>query len=224
MTRLDSLTAIFGGTFDPPHLGHRAAVAGLFGLASRVIVIPSPSPPHKPTSASAEHRAAMTRLAFGPGPDLPGPVEISELEMERARRAPGPTYTYDTLRELSPHYGQLAFVIGTDQLAQLPTWYRYPEVLSLCDWFVLERKPGGLDAVAAAVQTLGAVARSRGPREWEVSQGRRLRSLPTEAAEVSSSKIRELLALGRELPVTSLAPQVMDYLLANRLYGTSPAK
>ncbi|HUP55886.1 MAG TPA: adenylyltransferase/cytidyltransferase family protein, partial [Bdellovibrionota bacterium] len=69
------VTAIFGGTFDPPHLGHREAVAGLFRNPGvrEVWVMPAASPPHKPAIATAEQRLELARLAFGPHPGFPFP-------------------------------------------------------------------------------------------------------------------------------------------------------
>ena len=96
--RWSEVTAIFGGTFDPPHLGHREALDGLFTAGpgiGRALIVPAAAPPHKPAVASSEDRVAMARLAFAPG-KLAGPVELSlvELELERARARPSePSYS-----------------------------------------------------------------------------------------------------------------------------------
>jgi nicotinate-nucleotide adenylyltransferase len=60
------VTAVFGGTFDPPHLGHREAIAGLFKNpgVSRALVIPSFIPPQKPQAVGSDHRVAMAKLCF----------------------------------------------------------------------------------------------------------------------------------------------------------------
>src|SRR5690242_6332660 len=93
--------ALFGGTFDPPHLGHRQAVRDLIELAGvqRVLILPSASPAYKPTVASREDRVAMARLCFGPTaaePDYPARVEFDLRELDRAARTGRPTYTFDT--------------------------------------------------------------------------------------------------------------------------------
>ena len=91
--RWTECTALFGGRFDPPHLGHEEALAGLFespGVA-RVLVIPSGNPPHKPVTASNEARLEMARAAFLKS-NLPGPVEVHPLEIERTRQTGAPGY------------------------------------------------------------------------------------------------------------------------------------
>ena len=232
--RWNEVTAVFGGTFDPPHLSHRIAVSGLFsnpGVA-RVLVVPSPSPPHKPTTASAEDRVAMTRLGFAPAMRLPlaGPVEIDLCEIDRARRHPGqPTYTYDTLGELSRRISPLAFVIGTDQLAKLHTWHRFPDVLALSHWIILERQtaPGRTLSEAGPVLTQweasGLVQKEAG--HWRVKLpggglGTCLQVVPTPAPAQSSTQIRESLARQGNPPAESLSSDVLAYLMQRRIYGT----
>src|SRR5438105_1869662 len=121
------VTVFFGGTFDPPHLGHRQALEGLRKLpgAARLVVIPSASPPHKACQASPAQRLEMARIAFD---DIAG---IEGLEIDRNARSQAPTYTFDTLQELGSRFPEGAFVIGTDQFLALPGWHRFPEVLSL---------------------------------------------------------------------------------------------
>src|SRR4051812_10219884 len=95
-------TALFGGTFDPPHSGHLEAVNGLFGLpgVARVVVVPSASPPHKPGVTAASKRLEMTRLAFS-SRRFAGEVSVDDCEIERAVRTGQPSYSFDTIRELS---------------------------------------------------------------------------------------------------------------------------
>src|SRR3954447_18077682 len=90
--RWSEVTAVFGGRFDPPHLGHREAVRGLFERpgVSRVVILPSASPPHKPTWASAENRAEMASLnfqTFGFN-KFPQAIETDRRELDRARLRP----------------------------------------------------------------------------------------------------------------------------------------
>lgn len=222
-------TVVFGGGFDPPHLGHRAALEGLFRHpgAARAIVLPSASPPHKPHVASAEHRLAMVRLAFAEF--RAGPLEISELELERARREPArPTYTWDTLQVLKPRYPRLAFVAGTDQLAKLHTWHRFPDLLGAADWLILARKP---DGPALAAQTLrewtasGLVKAEYAANDhetlWKTRFGTRLGVVSTDAPALSSTQIREAMARTGQAPENTLAPAVSAYLVKMpELYGT----
>jgi nicotinate-nucleotide adenylyltransferase len=232
------VTALFGGTFDPPHRGHRIALNGLFsdpGVA-RVLVLPSPSPPHKPTVASPEDRLEMARLNFAEvsGTDrLKGLVQIEECELRRGERNPdSPTYTYDTLLELKPQFPHLAFVIGTDQLVKFPTWKRFKDLLGLCHWVILDRQAekvpsGGLQSGALALSERelsqwegSGMVRRDGPQRWKTPAGTQLQIVKTLAPALSSTRIRESLVLTGKPPEGSLLPEVQAYLMQRGIYGT----
>ncbi len=155
----------------------------------------------------------MAQLAFA---NLPGEVEISDWEIQRARKSPtAKTYTYDTLLELKGHYGELAMVIGTDQLEQLHRWYRFPELMTLCHWIVLTRK-GHSQAQAVLSQWEGSgLLQPTGP-----ASGKRLILCPTDARELSSTQIRESFAKSGHPPEKSLMPTVEGYLMQRGIYGT----
>ncbi len=225
--------ALFGGTFDPPHLGHRQAVRGLFEVpgVARVKVLPAPIPPLKTSQATAAQRLAMARLNFGsvPGDLMPAEIEIDARELDRSIREPGrPSYTFDTLQEIAREIPRqrLAFVIGTDQLLQLPQWYRFPEVLELSHWIVLERKPnGGVQGRGMLQDWAGSgLVRTTGiPSQWLTRSGRELRVVPTEARELSSTAIRETIARTGNAPGSEsspwLLPEVLSYLKTHRIYA-----
>jgi nicotinate-nucleotide adenylyltransferase len=215
------VTAIFGGTFDPPHLGHREAVAGLFRNPGvrEVLVLPASSPPHKPAIASSEQRLELAKLAFAPGSGLPTEVSLDSRELERK----GTTYSYDTLVELGRERGRerIAFVIGIDQLAQLPSWYRFPHVLGLSHWIVLKRR--GSDPLSAALSPLLAsnLLKPSGPETWSVSGGPMLlKAVGTDAPELSSTWIRQAIGRTGRVPKNSMVPEASAYLKAHRIYGT----
>lgn len=223
------VTAVFGGTFDPPHLGHREAAFGLLREpgVGRVLVMPSASPPHKPMLASAEDRMRMSQLNFGPDSRM----QVSALEIERARQSSGPSYSFDTLQELKQSHPELAFVIGTDQLQALSSWHRFPEILSLSHWLVLARKP---DGAKPALQTLaeweasGLARRAagngpQGQPAWQLKGGTHLLLVETRAPALSSSQIRENLAKSGLPPENSLALEVWAHLKQTGLYGTRKA-
>jgi nicotinate (nicotinamide) nucleotide adenylyltransferase len=232
--RWTECTALFGGRFDPPHLGHEEALAGLFespGVA-RVLVIPSGNPPHKPVTASNEARLEMARAAFLKS-NLPGPVEVHPLEIERTRQTGAPGYAWDTLQDLKKQGIQnLAFVIGADQLRDLPKWHRFPEILGFCHWIVLERKPEGPALIENALKELQASglarpARDQGPQglpcfELTQPEGSSLIVCPTRARAASSTEIREKLALGHPPESLPISTEVALCLKRNRLYGTKP--
>jgi nicotinate-nucleotide adenylyltransferase len=224
------VTALFGGTFDPPHLGHREAVDGLFappGPGVRdVRVIPSPLPPHKSAGVAIEHRIEMARLAFAPTSagtsPLRGPVTLDLCEIERAKAHPGhATYSFDTISELGRDFPRLAFVIGTDQLEKLPSWSRFPRLLGLCHWIVLKRKEAstGLRQLTE-LEASGLILRE-GPGYRVRQGGTFIQVFETPARPLSSSQIREQIARTGQPPEGSILPEVGAYLMKHRLYGTS---
>lgn len=116
---------IFGGSFNPPHLGHILAVREFQRQLSldRVLLVPSAVPPHKRLTnnfASAQERLEMTRLAAR---ELPF-AEVCDLELHRE----GPSYTADTIAELRSRYpkDRLILLMGTDMLLSFTSWY-HPE-------------------------------------------------------------------------------------------------
>lgn len=135
---------VFGGTFDPPHLGHLAAAsdaAQALGL-SRVLWVPSASHPFKggAVRTSPEVRLEMTRAAIAEDPRF----AADDVELRRE----GPSYTVDTLRELSGKHpdAELWLLIGADNLHDLPKWREPEEVLRLARLAVLTREGEGVQA------------------------------------------------------------------------------
>jgi nicotinate-nucleotide adenylyltransferase len=124
---------IFGGTFDPPHIGHRAAAAAAAAAMrlDRVLFMPAGCPPQKQAHACAEHRYRMTVLAT----EGQAGFEVSRLELDR----PGPSYTVDTLRALQGP--ELFFICGADAIADLPSWHAWQELPRLAH-FVGVSRPG----------------------------------------------------------------------------------
>lgn len=125
---------IFGGTFDPPHVGHVAAAHGAVAAMAlgRVLFVPAGSPPQKHGHASAEDRFRMTVRAAEDEPTF----AVSRIELDR----PGPSYTVDTLRALSGA-DDLFFICGADAIRDLPTWHEWEELPKLAH-FVGVTRPG----------------------------------------------------------------------------------
>ncbi|MBQ8503622.1 MAG: nicotinate (nicotinamide) nucleotide adenylyltransferase [Clostridia bacterium] len=117
---------IFGGTFNPPHLGHKRLAEDMKKSAclDKILIIPTFTPPHKQGSdlASEAHRLNMCRLAF-----REEYFEVSDLEIERK----GKSYTVLTVEELKKCYpdDELFLIIGSDMLLSFHKWYRYEEIL-----------------------------------------------------------------------------------------------
>src|ERR1700730_1511786 len=121
---------IYGGTFDPIHIGHLilANLAKEELHLDRVVFVPAFRPPHKENSDHPvhefSHRLRMVELAIQ---DIPH-FEVSNMEEERA----GLSYTYDTLYELSlaaDNRDDLIFLCGADSLSTITTWYRAHDLL-----------------------------------------------------------------------------------------------
>lgn len=118
---------IYGGTFNPPHIGHIHAAASFISAVDldKLLIVPTYIPPHKSTDdfASAEDRLSMCQLAFS---DLPNAV-VSDMEIKRK----GKSYTYLTLEELSGKDIDLYFLCGTDMFLTLETWMNFKRVFEL---------------------------------------------------------------------------------------------
>jgi nicotinate-nucleotide adenylyltransferase len=212
------ITAVLGGTFDPPHVGHLVAARGLLANPGvrQVLVLPSAAPPHKPAIATAPQRLDMAKLTFG------AEFRIDPRELERASSG-RPSYTYDTLRELNREIppDRTAFVIGTDQLAGLPRWNRFPDVVGLCHWIVLKRQGAGGVREALAPLLASNLLRSLDEDRFQVVSGdRTLVIVPTSAPELSSTGIRQTIALEGRAPEAFVTPEVSAYLKLHRIYGT----
>jgi nicotinate-nucleotide adenylyltransferase len=129
---------IFGGTFDPIHIGHMIMVEQALEMAGldQVWLIPAPSPPHKQGKSitDARHRLKMTELAAADNPRL----RVSRIEMERS----GPSYTVDTVKALTRQYPEYQFflIIGGDMILDLPRWHRIEEILETVEVIGLLRK------------------------------------------------------------------------------------
>ncbi|PKB71787.1 MAG: nicotinate (nicotinamide) nucleotide adenylyltransferase [SAR202 cluster bacterium Io17-Chloro-G6] len=134
---------ILGGTFDPVHLGHLAIAEAAMGHASleRVLFIPAGQPRLKQSQpkASVSQRIEMVRLAIQGNPKF----AVCDIEARR----PGPTYSVETLEQLSVKLASgvgIFFILGMDVLRQLDRWKDPERVLSLCRLLVLHR-PGEED-------------------------------------------------------------------------------
>lgn len=231
LPRWNEVTAIFGGRFDPPHLGHREAVKGLFQFPAikQVLILPSATPPHKPALTPMEDRLEMARLNFKPTPQSTYPTEITihSCEVDRAKKNPHiPTTSFETLEELKPQFPHLAFVIGADQLTQLPTWHRFLDLLVCCHWIVIQRKPENNETTNKNLhQTLSEwqssqLIRAVSTQTWQLRNSPyRLTLVPTEAPALSSTQIRESLSKNGTPPDGSLLPEVWAYLKQKKLYG-----
>ena len=199
--------AVYGGSFNPPHLGHTEAARTVAEALrpDKFLIIPDNLPPHKEMeedSPMPEQRMGLCKLAFA---GIPG-AEISDMEINRE----GKSYTADTvdrLRELYPEDG-LYLVMGTDMLLSFEQWYRFRYLLEQCTLAVLARAEEDGDAIRAHAGYM--------EREY----GAKIVILPHEPLEMSSSDIRERLKvrLGSEL----LDDGVYSQIIRCRYYDAQP--
>ena len=200
--------AIYGGSFNPPHLGHVEAARTVAAVLApdRLLIVPASVPPHKALadgSPTAQQRLELCRLAFA---DIPG-AEISEIELRRE----GKSYSYDTvrlLREENPD-AQLTLVVGTDMLLSFEKWYQFRYLLENCTLAVLARGEDDLDELRAAAAYL------RESYDADVTV------LPHEPIAISSETIRERLGMrGGE---DYLSDAVYAEIIRRRYYGAKPS-
>ncbi len=196
------LTGVFGGTFDPPHVGHLVlaseAMAAL-GL-ERVLWVLTAQPPHKPDEpiSPASIREEMVRTAIA---GVPG-FELSRADLDR----PGPHYAVDTIRWLNQrHPGtRWAYLMGADSLRDLPTWHTPEALLQAVDVLGVMRRPEvdlDLEALEARVPGLK----------------RRVRFFDAPLIAISASDIRRRVREGR--PYRCLVPpSVAEIIDQHHLY------
>ena len=200
-------TAIYGGSFNPPHLGHRAAALTVTEKlqSDRLLIIPDRLPPHKALpedSPSAEDRFQLCELSFA---GIPG-LEVSDIEIQRA----GASYTADTVEQLRALYPQdeLLLIVGTDMLLCIDQWYRFSYLLEQCTVAVLCRagdERGLIEEKAAALRSL-----------YNAS----VEIVPHEPIEISSGELRELLP--RRLGRDGLTRAAYEEIIRRRWYGAQP--
>lgn len=185
--------AIFGGTFDPIHLGHLcAAWEAAELLDAEVRLMPAHVPPHRsPPQASADQRVAMLQAVLRRQRRL----TLDTRELKRS----GPSYTIDTLHELRAEQGSrpLVLLLGADAFAGLPSWHRWQDLFELTHVGVLSRPgvPGSWPVELALEVALRRVAE---PLTLRDSPAGKVVTLPVTPLEVSATRIRELFAAGRD--------------------------
>ncbi len=212
------LLGVFGGTFNPIHLGHlRAAeqVVELLGL-ERLLLVPSGTPPHKREERLAPARLRLDwvrRAALGNKR-----FEVDAVEVERA----GPSFSVDTLRAVGARVAPAkpVFVIGSDALPELASWREPQAILALAHLAVMARRETGgalaerfPPALAPALELApdGRAARHRSAGTW-------VRWLEIDALPISATDVRARLRAGRS--VRYLVPEAIhDDVVASGVYG-----
>jgi len=205
---------IFGGTFDPPHVGHLLAASDAIEQLSldRLVFVPAAVQPLKASrvTASGADRLAMVRLMAGDDSRL----ETDSVELDRD----GLSYTVDTLREFARRYpsAERYFLVGADVLSSFAQWRDPNLVLELATLAVLTRR-----ADSEGTSTSGAPRAGGAPRtaenELDPELARRSTVVPTRRIDVSSTEIRERVRTGRSIH-GFVTDAVAGYISSHGLY------
>jgi len=213
---------LFGGTFNPIHLGHLRGAEEMreaFGL-QEVIFIPAAIPPHKATEQviEARHRFEMVRLATASNPFF----SVTDIELSR----PEKSYSIDTIRYFRDrHPDDFFFILGRDAFVEIETWKEFQHLFSLCNFIVMTR-PGFQKTSSTSLlpEALAPVFRYNPEgKAWIHLSGHTLHFKEITVLDISSTKVRELIERGDS--VRYLIPvEVEAYIQRNRLYRPEPCK
>ena len=193
---------VFGGTFDPPHIGHLILASEAYRQLnlSRLLWVLTPVSPLKRADdiTSVDQRLSMLELAIA---DNPG-FEISRVEID----SPGPYFTLDTIQHLADNHpsADVILVIGGDSLRDLPRWHQPADLVSACHEIGVMRRPGdSIDLSALERQVPGTQAK--------------VRFVDAPLLEISSSDIRRRIREKLSFRYY-LSPSVYRYISKNKLY------
>jgi nicotinate-nucleotide adenylyltransferase len=217
-------TGLFGGTFNPVHLGHLRAAEEIreqLGL-DRIIFIPAHVPPHKKsTNVSAAHRFEMVRAAIRDNDQF----DLSDIELRRQ----GNSYSFETIEHFRAGCAdpdELYFIMGLDAFREIHTWKQYPDFFSLCNFAVMSRPPmHEPEPKKNAPPDFGSLFSFNPQGRFFVhGSGRRMYFRSITLLDISSTRVRRAIAGGQS--VKYLVPDsVAEYIHKNNLYrykGVSP--
>jgi nicotinate-nucleotide adenylyltransferase len=185
--------AIFGGTFDPIHIGHLSVAWEASELLdAEVRLMPASVPPHRSApTATAEQRVDMLRAALRGQSRL----TLDTRELDRS----GPSYTIDTLEEFREEFGDrpLVLLLGADAFAGLRSWQRWRDLFDVTHIGVINR-PGVDTFISVELERAVAPRRTDDPAVVRSQPAGRVIELAVTPLEISATRIRELLAAGRD--------------------------
>ncbi|MEW6094505.1 MAG: nicotinate (nicotinamide) nucleotide adenylyltransferase [Chloroflexota bacterium] len=195
------LIGLFGGTFDPPHLGHLALCRAAFERLSlqRLLWLLTPDPPHKQGQpiTPLSHRLAMVEFALEDTP-----FELSHLELDRS----GPHYTLDTVKLLAGQNpgADLLYLMGSDSLNDLPSWHCPADLVSALRYIGVMRRTGETPDLPALEQQIPGLTA-------------KVRFVEAPPVNISASDIRGRVRTGE--PFAHFVPEsVAQYIREHHLY------
>ena len=199
--------AIYGGSFNPPHLGHvRAARAAINTLApDRFFFLPVSVPPHKTLEQGSPSPAERLELAKLAASEIPG-AEVLDIELKRG----GASYTVDTLRQLAGLFpgAELEFLMGTDMFLSIDGWREPEAVMALARVGVFARTDGEMPELASKAEVVRR------------TYGAYIDIIPSDPLNISSSEIRAMLPARQGCEY--LPDSVYERIIRLRLYGVKP--
>ncbi|MDL2267598.1 nicotinate (nicotinamide) nucleotide adenylyltransferase [Desulfovibrio sp. OttesenSCG-928-G15] len=209
---------LFGGSFNPPHIGHLRILIETMEvlLPQEALFVPVALPAHKPAKGLLPFsvRCDMLRAALA---DMHSPMNIAVSQVENERE--GPSYTADTLRLLAKAHPdkRLVFLMGSEDYERLPTWHLWRDIPRYADLVVLPRSD-------AAPERFGAITGAHWPdaapapcpcpgvgEAFSLQNGALLMLVPQPVFEVSSTLVRERFLSGKCLDFL-VSPGVADYM------------
>jgi nicotinate-nucleotide adenylyltransferase len=198
--------ALFGGTFDPIHLGHTAVAAAAAEHigAEKIVFIPAKCSPLKASfpEAGDDDRLKMIALAI----EGNNKFQLSDCELKKSE----PSYTLETVRRFQAQLGgdtSIYWLIGADGIDDLLRWYRITDLIDECNLCVMFRA-GCQPPNFAEFEAI-----------WGAERVHKLQQdiIPTPLVDISSTEIRNRLAAGRDV-TDMLAPSIADYIHKHNLY------
>ena len=184
----------FGGTFDPPHLGHKMIVKHCLNHCDKLVIIPNKKSPDKqnlPVSNST-HRLNMLKLLFN---DPKICIDNYEIKATKVN------YTYLTIEYLKNKYNNsdISMIIGLDQFANLPNWKEYEKILDKVNIVCFNRESNKLNDI--------------------IPETKKMKFLHSFNFDISSKEIRKyLIESKKEKYIKMLDEKVIKYIKENKLY------
>jgi len=186
---------LFGGSFDPIHLGHLVAAQQVLekGLCEKIWFLPCYQNPLKKKSTETKHRKKMVETAIEKDKNF----ELNEMELKEKK----PNYTIETIRKLKKSFPEHAFhfIISSKTLKEFNKWKKYDELAQEIRFIVVSFKQS--DVIPKKIQKFNPVKLN-----------------PTISSQISSTLIRKKIKEGKDVSVF-LPKKVLDYIKKNKLYG-----
>jgi nicotinate-nucleotide adenylyltransferase len=197
---------LFGGTFDPVHLGHTIVAADVIELigAEKIVFIPAKRSPLKGFSPIANDDERFEMIALATAHE--NKFEVSDYELKR----PAPSYTIETVKKFRADLGvntSIYWLIGADSIGDLEYWHKIVELIDICNITTMYR---------ASIEPPDF---SRFEKVWGRKRVEKLQQniVETSLVNISSTEIRSRLAAGQNA-IDMLHPAVADYIKEHNLY------